>query len=70
MSIVAWRRPEAAILVQTRQDEVEELSTRQSIRMAQQVQRSQSPVQAVQTQVLGEPVLELIFALERVSAGS
>jgi len=33
------------------------------------VQGSQSPVQAVEAQVLGEPVLKLVFALERVSAG-
>jgi hypothetical protein len=37
--------------------------------MAQQVQCSQSPVEAVEAQMLREPVLELIFALERVSAG-
>lgn len=36
--------------------------------MAQQVQSSQTPVQAVEAQVLSEPVLELVFALERVSA--
>jgi hypothetical protein len=35
--------------------------------MTQQVQGSQSPVQAVQTQMLGEPVLDLVFALEWVS---
>lgn len=37
--------------------------------MAKQVQRSQSPVEAVQTQMFSEPVLQLVFALERVSAG-
>lgn len=37
--------------------------------MAQQVQSGQSPVEAVQTQVLGEPVLDLVGALVRVSAG-
>ena len=36
--------------------------------MTQQMQRSQSPVQAVEAQVLGEPVLQLIFALQQVSA--
>lgn len=69
MSIVARSSPEAAIFVQARQDEIEQFSARQSVWVAQEVQRSESPVQAVQTQMLGEPVLQLVFALGRVSAG-
>jgi hypothetical protein len=34
------------------------------------MQRSQSPIEAVQAQVLREPVLQLVFALQQVSAGS
>lgn len=69
MSIVSRSCAEAAILAQTREDKLEEFCARQGVWMAQQVQRSQSPVQAVETQMLGEPVFELIFALQRVSAG-
>jgi hypothetical protein len=70
VSIVTRGCGEATILVQTREDKFEELSARESFRMAQQVQRSQSPIEAVQTQMFSEPVLQLVFALERVSAES
>jgi hypothetical protein len=69
VSVVPRSCAEAAILVQTREDEFEELPARKSLRLPQQMQRRQSPVEAVQAQVLGEPVLQLVFALERVSAG-
>lgn len=69
MSIVSRSSAEAAIFVQTREDKLEQLSARQSFWVAQEVQRSESPVQPVQTQMLGEPVLNLVFALEWVSAG-
>jgi len=69
VSIVARSSAEAAILVQTREDEIEQFCTRQAVWVAQQVQRSESPVQAVETQMLGEPVLDFVFALEWVSAG-
>lgn len=69
MSIVSRSCAEAAVLMQTRKDKLEQFSARQGLRMAQQMQRSEPPVEAVQTQMLGEPVLQLVFALERVSAG-
>jgi hypothetical protein len=56
--------------MQTREDEFEKLPARKSLGMPKQMQRGQSPVEAVQTQVLGQPVLQLVFALGRVSAGS
>lgn len=61
--------PEAARVVQTREDEVEDLGAREGVRAAQEMQGSQAPVEAVEAQMFGEPVLELVFALERVSAG-
>jgi hypothetical protein len=70
VSVVARGCAEAAILMQTREDEFEELPARKSLGMPKQMQRGQSPVEAVQTQVLGQPVLQLVFALGRVSAGS
>lgn len=68
MSIVARGSAEAPVLMQTRKDKVEDLTTRQGVWAAQKMQGSQSPVEAVEAQMLGEPVLELIFALGRVSA--
>jgi hypothetical protein len=68
VSIVARSSAKAASLVQTREDKVEDALTRQRVRLAEQVQRSQSPVEAVQTQMLREPVLELVLALQQVSA--
>jgi hypothetical protein len=38
--------------------------------VAKQMQGRQGPIEAVETQMLGEPVLELVFALGRVSAGA
>jgi hypothetical protein len=67
--IVPRRSTEAAVFVQTREHEVEEFTTWEGIRVSQEVQCCQSPVEAVEAQVFGEPVLELVFALERVSAG-
>jgi hypothetical protein len=69
MSVVPRGSAEAAIFMQTGKDKFEQFSTRKSFGVAKQVQCSQSPVEAVEAQMLGEPVLELVFALERVSAG-
>jgi hypothetical protein len=65
VSVVARGCAEAAILMQTREDEFEKLPARKSLGMPKQMQRGQSPVEAVQTQVLGQPVLQLVFALAR-----
>lgn len=67
--IVAWSGAKSAVLVQARQHKVQDVVAREGVRVSEQMQRSQSPVEAVQAQVLGEPVLELVFALGRVSAG-
>lgn len=60
---------EAAIIMQTRDDKVEDGSAWKGVWVAQEMQGRQSPVEAVEAQMFGEPVLELIFALQRVSAG-
>lgn len=69
MGIMARGSTETAIIMHTREDKVEDSGARESIWVSQEMQRRQSPVEAVETQMFGEPVLELIFALERVSAG-
>lgn len=68
MSIVSRSSAETAVLVQTCTYEVQDLIARKGIWLSQQVQCSQSPIEAIEAQVLCEPVLELVFALERVSA--
>lgn len=69
VGIVARGSTEAAVRVQARHDKVQNVAARQGVGMAEQMQRRQPPVEAIQTQVFGEPVLELVFALRRVSAG-
>lgn len=66
---MARRSTEAAIIMQTRDDKVEDGSAWKGVWAAQEMQGRQSPVEAVEAQMFGEPVLELIFALQRVSAG-
>jgi hypothetical protein len=60
---MAWGGAEAAALMQTREDEVENLCTRKGVGASQQMQGGQAPVQAVEPEVLGEPVVDLVFAL-------
>ncbi|KAH9878473.1 hypothetical protein IAQ61_001745 [Plenodomus lingam] len=56
--------------MQTREDEVENVTAGQRIWTAEKMQCSQAPVEAVETQMFSEPVLELVFALGRVSTGT
>ncbi len=67
VGIMSRSSAEATVLVQTRAHKVQDAVAREGIWMSQQVQCSQPPVEAVEAQVLGEPVLELVFTLERVS---
>jgi hypothetical protein len=60
---MTWGGAEAAALMQTRKDEFQNLSAREGIRAPQQMQSRQSPIQSVESEVLGEPVLEFVFAL-------
>lgn len=68
MSIVAGGSAKASIIVQTREYKVEDFAAGQGVGLAQQMQGGQSPVEAVEAQMLCEPVLQLVFALGRVSA--
>jgi hypothetical protein len=69
VGIVCRSSAEATIFMQTREDKVKNALTWKSVGLSQEVQGRQSPVEAIEAQVFGEPVLELVFALERVSAG-
>jgi hypothetical protein len=63
MCIMAGGSAEAAALMQTLEDEFQNLCARKGVRPSQQMQSGQSPVQAIESKVLGEPVLQLVFAL-------
>lgn len=67
MCIVGRCCTKATALVQTREDESKNAMAGQSCGLAEQMQGGHAPVQAVQPEMLGEPVLELIFALRRRS---
>jgi hypothetical protein len=54
---MAWGGAEAAALMQTLEDEFQNLGARKGVRPSQQMQGSQAPVQAIESKVLGEPVL-------------
>ena len=55
---------EASVVVEAGKDKVEQGSAGQSVRATEQIERSQAPVDAAQSEVLGKPVLELVLALE------
>lgn len=62
---MAWGGPEATAVMQTRQHKVDDVVTWEGVGMAEQMQSRQAPVQAVEPQVLRQPVLQLVFALSR-----
>ena len=69
VGIVTRGSTETAIWMQAREDKVKNAGSGKGIGMTEKMQGRQPPVEAVQAQMFGEPVLELVFALERVSAG-
>jgi hypothetical protein len=64
---MAGSSTEASIVMQARENKLQNLLARQGVRMTEQMQGCQAPIEAVQTKVLGEPVLQLILALRRGS---
>ncbi|UQC79755.1 uncharacterized protein CLUP02_05236 [Colletotrichum lupini] len=62
MRVVARRGPEPPALMLTREHEINRLVPRESLRVAEEVQRYQAPVEAVEAQVLRQPVVVLVFA--------
>jgi hypothetical protein len=65
--VVAWRRAEAAILVQAAEDEVEDALWRQCIGLSKQVQSGKAPVDAAEAEVFGQVVFKFVLALLRAS---
>lgn len=68
MGIVSRSGAKASIIMQARENELDELITWERVRTTHQMQSCKTPIQAIETQVLGEPVLELLFALGGRSA--
>lgn len=64
VGVVARGGAETAAVVLAREHKVYGLAARQGVRVAQQVQGDEPPVDAVEAQVLGQPVV--IFVLARV----
>lgn len=65
MRIMAGSGTKASIIILTREDELESLVSGQRVGMTQEVKGSQSPVDPIQSQVFGQPVIKLIFPLAR-----
>lgn len=55
--------PEASVVMLTRQDKLDRLVSREGIRMSQEMESCQSPVDAIEAKMFGQPVFELIFPL-------
>src|SRR5690606_295397 len=53
--------PEAAILMLTRQHERYSLGSGERIWVSKEMERSQAPVDSIQSQVLGEPVVVVVL---------
>jgi hypothetical protein len=60
----------ATILILTRENKLQGLVPGQSIWMAEEMKGSQSPVHTIQPQVFGQPVVELVFSLEKYQYAS
>jgi hypothetical protein len=70
MRIMPGRSPKTAILPLAAQHKRDGFVSRQSIGASKQVQGCEAPVKAVETQVLGEPVFELVAPrVERLDVG-
>ncbi|KXH44764.1 hypothetical protein CNYM01_02229 [Colletotrichum nymphaeae SA-01] len=62
MRVVARRGTEPPALMLTREHEINRLVPRERLRVAEQVQRDETPIEAVEAQVLRQPVVVLVFA--------
>ena len=70
MSIVAWSGSKTTTLMQAGKQKVQNALTRKGIRVSKQMQSRETPVQAVQAEMLREPVFQLVFALISGSASA
>lgn len=55
-------RSEAAVLVLARQHKVDGLGAREGLGVAEEVQSGQAPVEAIETQMLRQPVVILVLS--------
>jgi hypothetical protein len=63
--VVTWCSAKASILILTRKNKVDCLLPRQSFGMAKKVKGSEPPIYAVESKVLRQPILKLIFPLSQ-----
>lgn len=52
-----------SIVVVTRKNEIDGLVTREGFRMAKEMKSRQPPIDPVQSQMFGQPIIELILSL-------
>lgn len=62
VGVVAWGGAKAAAVVLAREHKVYGAVSREGVRAAQQVQGDEAPVEAVEAEVLGQPVVILVLA--------
>jgi len=60
---MSWRGTKASILPQAAEDEIQHAVSRQCVRMSEQMESCQAPVDAADAQVLGKVILQLISPL-------
>lgn len=63
VGVMAGSGAEAAAGVLAGQDEVDDLVSRQGVGMAQQMKGGQAPVQATDSKMLREPVIQVVMSL-------
>jgi hypothetical protein len=56
---------EPSIVILTSQNKVDGLVTRKGVWMAQKVKGCKTPIHPIESQVLSQPIVELIFSLGR-----
>jgi hypothetical protein len=57
VSVMTWGCTESAIFMLTRENKIDDILSWKGIRPTKQIESIQSPIQAIESQVLGEPVI-------------
>lgn len=65
MGIMTGGSAKSSIVIVTSENEINGLVMRECIRVTKEVKSRQPPIDPVQSQVFGQPIIELIFSLER-----
>lgn len=70
MWIVTWCGAETSVFVLATEDEVQDSIARERVRLSEEVQGCETPIDTAQAEVFGKVVFELVSALLRASVSA